>query len=161
MHGCFERNKPMLLLNVTVPYLFASQNDLLLFHNRYIIFTIALIFEFWTRSKSYTVCTYWHKEGAWSGLTGQGSGLTGQARSLACQAGLTGQLAFGSPGYRHCSVAIIQWTLTNPNRLSTCTHRSVSAFRGFVTVYNWLHRQNDVLGILLLFLSIRSSIIHS
>ena len=27
------------------------------------------------------------REGAWSGLTGQGSGLTGQGRPLACQAG--------------------------------------------------------------------------
>ena len=39
----------------------------------------------------------WYIEGAWSGLTGQGSGLTGQARSQACQAGLTGWLAIGSP----------------------------------------------------------------
>ena len=36
-------------------------------------------------------------EWAWSGLTGQGSGLTGQAKALACQAGLTGRLAYGSP----------------------------------------------------------------
>ena len=46
---------------------------------------------------TYTICMYWHNEGACSGLTCQGSGLTGQARSLACQAGLTGRLAFGSP----------------------------------------------------------------
>ena len=39
-------------------------------------------------------------EWAWSGLTGQGSGLTGQAKALACQAGLTGRLAYGSPGHR-------------------------------------------------------------
>ena len=36
-------------------------------------------------------------EWAWSGLTGQGSGLTGQAKALACQAGLTGRLAYGCP----------------------------------------------------------------
>ena len=36
-------------------------------------------------------------EWAWSGLTGQGSGLTGQAKALACQAGLTGRLAYSSP----------------------------------------------------------------
>ena len=39
---------------------------------------------------------------AWSGLTCQGSDLTGQARSLACQAGLTGRLAFGSPAVVDC-----------------------------------------------------------
>ena len=40
-------------------------------------------------------------EWAWSGLTGQGSGLTGQAKALACQAGLTGRLAYGSPVCEH------------------------------------------------------------
>ena len=41
-------------------------------------------------------------EWAWSGLTGQGSGLTGQAKALACQAGLTGRLAYGSPVCHAC-----------------------------------------------------------
>ena len=34
----------------------------------------------------------------WPDRSGQAPGLTGQARPLACQAGLTGRLAFGNPG---------------------------------------------------------------
>ena len=44
-------------------------------------------------------------EWAWSGLTGQGSGLTGQAKALACQAGLTGRLAYGSPALSEIQTA--------------------------------------------------------
>ena len=35
----------------------------------------------------------------WPDRSGQAPGLSGQARPLACQAGLTGRLAFGNPDY--------------------------------------------------------------
>ena len=56
-------------------------------------------------------------EWAWSGLTGQGSGLTGQAKALACQAGLTGRLAYGSLNYPVVGV----W-VERANRSQESTH---------------------------------------